>query len=431
MFFLILIVFYIFTSENTHNIMIRFMGARYLFLFLALPMFSCSHQEKIIELSITNPSGFDRKKEIVEVNAGVVQSLEADEFIIIDSDGNQIPYQVTYDGKLIFPVTVASKSSSVFRLQAGTPDPFKPLVYGRQFPERVDDIAWENDRIAFRTYGPALQATGEQAFGYDVWVKRVPHLVLENRYGTELNPGTRARIDELRKTDPEAARELANSVSYHIDHGDGLDYYNVGPTLGAGTSAIWYNDGIIYPYCYADYTILDEGPLRFTVRLTYHPLTVGSNTNVIETRVISLNAHSQLNKITVTYSNLEEPVVVATGIVIHAPSEEYQIDKKAGYIAYAEAVEKENGQTYVGAVFPGPIEEARAVYFTEEESKQRRAEGHVMAFTRYEPGTEYVYYAGAGWNKWGFASSFSWFKYIKGFAGKIKEPLIVEINPEP
>jgi len=30
-------------------------------------------------------------------------------------------------------------------------------------------VAWENDRIAFRTYGPALQATGEKAVGYDIW----------------------------------------------------------------------------------------------------------------------------------------------------------------------------------------------------------------------------------------------------------------------
>ena len=66
------------------------------------------------------------------------------------------------------------------------------------------------------------------------------------RYKTELDPETRAKISELRKTDPKAAQQLAESVSYHIDHGNGLDYYKVGPTLGAGTSALLANDSIVY-----------------------------------------------------------------------------------------------------------------------------------------------------------------------------------------
>ena len=69
------------------------------------------------------------------------------------------------------------------------------------------------------------------------------------------------------------AQQLSESVSYHIDHGNGLDYYKVGPTLGAGTSALLANDSIVYPYCYKDYQILDNGPLRFTVKLVYNPLT--------------------------------------------------------------------------------------------------------------------------------------------------------------
>lgn len=33
-------------------------------------------------------------------------------------------------------------------------------------------------------------------------------------------------------------------------------------------------DTIIYPYCYATQEILDNGPLRFTVKLVYNPLVV-------------------------------------------------------------------------------------------------------------------------------------------------------------
>ncbi len=261
-----------------------------------------------------------------------------------------------------------------------------------------------------------------------MWIKRVEDLVVEDRYAKELNPDTQAQIAELRKTDPQAARDLYNSVSYHVDHGNGLDNYSVGPTLGGGTAALWYNDDIVYPYCYKTFEILDNGPLRFTARLVYNPLTIGDNTNVVETRVISLDAYSQLNKFVISYANLDVSQTVVTGLVMHAPSEEFEANAAKGYIAYAEPVETVNGQTYVGAVFPNKVEKADAVYFSKEEAAGRGAEGHVLAFSNYQPGSEYVYYAGGGWNKWGFASSFSWFKYIQEYAQKVREPLQVTIQ---
>ena len=45
-----------------------------------------------------------------------------------------------------------------------------------------------------------------------------------------LNKEKRAKIAELRKTDPKAASELQRAISYHIDHGYGMDCYAVGPT---------------------------------------------------------------------------------------------------------------------------------------------------------------------------------------------------------
>lgn len=86
----------------------------------------------------------------------------------------------------------------------------------------VDDVAWENDLTAFRAYGPALQETGERAFGYDIWTKyNTTEPVVEARYEGELNPDMKAKIAELGKTDPKAAQELYRSVSYHVDHGNG------------------------------------------------------------------------------------------------------------------------------------------------------------------------------------------------------------------
>ena len=116
------------------------------------------------------------------------------------------------------------------------------------YPERVDDIAWENDRAAYRCYGPALQKSGERAFGNDVWLKNTPELVVEQRYFVE--DTTKPIIAELKKKDPAKAKALEMKTSYHYDHGNGLDCYKVGPTLGCGAPAILEGDDLVYPYCY-------------------------------------------------------------------------------------------------------------------------------------------------------------------------------------
>ncbi|MDH6316681.1 hypothetical protein M2459_002428 [Parabacteroides sp. PF5-5] len=397
-----------------------------LFMFVAL---ACT-ERKELTVSVANSSSLQREYEIVELDLAVItERFNGEDFIITNPEGKQIPYQLTHDKKIIFPVSLKAHEVVNYSIKTGKPDSYKALVFGKYYPERVDDIAWENDKIAFRTYGPTLQASGEKAFGYDVWVKRVPELVVEQRYATELNPETRKKIEELRKTDPEAAQELANSVSYHIDHGNGLDFYSVGPTLGGGTSALLANDSsIIYPYCYKTYEIVDNGPLRFTVRLTYNPLTVNEDTDVIETRTISLDAGSQLNKITVKYTNLSKNTPIVTGIVMHEPSNDYQTNTTEGFIAYAAPADPVNGQIYVGAVIPSIINEAKAVYFSDKEKTERKANGHVLAFSDYTPGGEYVYYTGGGWNKWGFENSLNWFNYVSNFSQKVREPLSINIQ---
>ena len=96
-----------------------------------------------------------------------------------------------------------------------------------------------------------------------------------------------------------------------------MDCYAVGPTLGGGTAALFPDSTIVYPYCYKDCEILDNGPLRFTAKLVYNPLVVKGDSSVIETRIISLDKGSQLNKTVVSFDNLQEITPVVTGIVLH------------------------------------------------------------------------------------------------------------------
>lgn len=384
-------------------------------------------------VTVTNDLSFDRA-EMVEVPisevAKKVQLIDEEQYIVLDAEGNQVAYQITYDDNLLFPVNVKAGDKAVYTVAVGEPIEAEPLVYGRHYPERVDDIAWENDRTAYRAYGPALQAKGERAFGYDAWVKRVPGLVVEQRYANELNPDTQAEIARLRKERKyDEANELYHSVSYHVDHGNGLDCYKVGPTLGCGTAALMQGDAILYPYCWKEYEILENGPLRFTVKLTYNPLVVGKDT-VIETRTISLAQGSQLNKTVVSYAGLTKAAPVATGLVIHPENPTaYALEGDKGYIAYADLtdnVNNGNGVIYVGAVMPEKVTEAKAQMFSDKEAKERGASGHVLAISNYKPETEYTYYWGSGWSKYGFDSMEAWTTYLDRYAQSVRKPLKVE-----
>ena len=168
--------------------------------------------------------------------------------------------------------------------------------------------------------------------------------------------------------------------------------------------------------------------MRFTVKLVYNPLKVKDNENIVETRLLSLDAGSQLNKVTLSFANLNEPTPLVTGIVLHEPSTDYQADAANGYIAYADPEDPTNGQIFIGAVFPEKLNDAKAVNFSDTEKKQRGADGHVLAYTTYAPGSEYTYYTGAGWSKWGFRNSAEWFKYIQDFVQKVKQPLQVTVK---
>lgn len=395
-------------------------------------MASCT-QEKGVTVSVSNPLKIDRVEEIVEVSAddilGKLQLDETEEFVITDENNAEVPYQLTADNKIIFPVTVKSEATTSYNIIKGQPSHINTLVYGRQYPERLDDIAWENDKAAYRAYGPALQQTGEKAYGYDVFTKSVSELVVEDRYAMDLDPDTRAMIKQLREEGKKAeADSLANAISYHIDHGNGMDCYAVGPTLGGGTAALMPDSAIVYPYCYRNFEILDNGPLRFTVKLEYNPLTIDGDTTVVETRLIQLDKGSHLNRTTVSYTSLKKDYPIGVGLVLHeAFPDRYSMNQEGGYIAYSDPTtepKSDNGIIYMGAVFPNALELAKVQLFDKPVSG---AIGHVMGINTYQPGDEFEYYWGSAWSKCGFDDE-RWNSYLEEYAMKVRNPLIVAVK---
>ena len=71
---------------------------------------SCADSKQAMTATVTNPLALERTGEMVEVPmSDVVAKLKlADtaQIVVLDADGQQVPYQVTYDEKVIFPATV-------------------------------------------------------------------------------------------------------------------------------------------------------------------------------------------------------------------------------------------------------------------------------------------------------------------------------------
>lgn len=400
----------------------------------ALFCFACN-DSRTVTVTVTNPLAMERSNEMVEVSMETVTDrlglADTAQIVVLNADGQQVPYQITYDGKVIFPAAIAAGGTATYTIQTGTPEAFDVKACGRCYPERMDDMAWENDLVAFRAYGPALQAKGERGFGYDLFTKyNTTEPILEAMYAKELDKETLAKIAELKKTDPKAAAELSRERSYHIDHGYGMDCYAVGPTLGAGVAALMVNDSIIYPWCYKNQEILDNGPLRFTVKLEFTPLTVKGDSTVVETRLITLDAGSHLNKTAVSYSNLKETLPIVAGIVLHEPDGAVVADAANGYITYVDPTTgPDNGKIFMGAAVPTVVKDAKTVLFSEKEKKGRNnADGHVLAVSDYEPGSEYVYYWGFAWDKADIKTADAWNRYMADFAKKVRNPLTVKVN---
>jgi len=188
------------------------------------------------------------------------------------------------------------------------------------------------------------------------------------------------------------------------------------------------DSSIIYPYCYKNFEILDNGPLRFTVKLEFNPLTVEGDTTVVETRLIQLDRGSHLNKTTVSFASLKKDYPLGVGIVVHeALPDKYSMDTEGRYIAYADPTTDSkagNGIVYVGAVFPNKVEKTLFLPFDKPVSG---AIGHVMAINTYQPGDEFEYYWGSSWSKCGFDDD-KWNSYLEEYAMKVRNPLSVTVK---
>ena len=443
--------------KKIHGKMMKGITARSLMMLLALAGSNYCHAQQAT-IVVNNPTSTPRTELIslsmneVKAKLGNATPKKGETYIVKNKSGQQIGSQITHDGYLLIDASVRPNGSATYYVTIGKPYQQKVWTTGALYKIRKDDIAWENDRCAYRVYGPALQKTGECSFGTDVWVKNTPDTVVYERYVKDMNGNIKgdkidAKVRALQKQEKSEknkakAAALAKQIkvlqaeskevdiltSFHLDHGNGLDPYRVGATLGLGAPSLMVGKNQVLPYCYKDYKILDNGPLRFTVELTYNPSTVGDMKNVVEHRIISLDKGSNFNKMTVWYDGLTHATDFATGFPIHEEDTESKTFAK-DYVSYADPtdnIEVNNSQVFVGVLFPEGIDNT---YYQLFDKKHDGATGQALGLKRGLKNQEkYSYYFGAAWSKYDVKNYAEWQIRIKEYLDALKTPLGVEVK---
>ncbi len=348
-----------------------------------------------VRVEVRNPAGFFRQTETVSV---AISTLPASPVVMDGVSSRIVPSQVV-ENELLFQVDLAAGETRSFLVLDGrklseVPSPVVK-TFARFVPERMDDFAWESDRIAHRMYGPALiTGEGTVSSGVDVWVKRTRNLVVNKFY---------------------------QSGDYHKDHGEGLDGYSVShnakPTRGCGGLGIWDGKKLWVSSNFASQRVIATGPIRSVFELTYDAWDAGGR-KVSEVKRMSIDANSNFTRAESTFTTAgNEPLTIGVGIAQRGRDEQTASDASAGWIAYWEPENPPNGHTACALVLPAGVRE-----FTSDEANQ-------LAIAEARPGRAFVYYLGAGWSKSGdFNDAPAWQQHVRRFAERLAHPLVVRVR---
>ena len=298
--------------------------------------------------------------------------------------------------ELLFQTDLEPAQTKTFELSLGERQAYKRedfRAYGRFVRERRDDFAWENDRIAHRMYGAALETWAQEPLtssAVDVWTKRVRRLVINDWY----------MLDD-----------------YHRDNGDGGDFYSAGKSRGCGGNGIW--DGTrLYPSAnFRDTRVLANGPIRVMFELIYLAWDAGA-AKVSEMKRVTLDAGQNVDRFESHYKfEGARPLMHAVGIKKAAGSTVVSSREK-GWLRTWETL-KGNGQLGCAIIMDPAVMAA----VTE-------ADGNYLAAARIPPEGPAVYYAGFGWDKSGhFAGVDDWERYVDQFAQRLQTPVTVVLAP--
>ena len=276
-------------------------------------------------------------------------------------------------------------AAALLALAACAPKTEEQKVMARAVPERADDFVFENNLIAGRIYGKALEGN-PTAPGIDIWVKMPGKLVADEWYA--------------------AAQQDPNY--YHHNHGDGKDCYKVAVSLGAGASVPVIDGQLAYPATnYRSYEIVKQTPDTVEFVLSYPEWKAGDVTVSLDKK-ISVYADSYFCKVEDSYSfSGADNLTVAAGVFRHP--EQQTIEKEhTGADRYAiwehasdQSIEPEDGMLGVAVYVPG----CESVSVTEDGL-------HGLCSKTLRPGETFSYWFGSCWSKADIKTAEDWFALV-------------------
>lgn len=366
-------------------------------------------------IQIKNILEFSRNEVVVvpvsDLKSFLTKNKEVD-LRIKDNQNRYLPIQwIDYDGdgkndELLFQANIDAKRTNSYTIVADGKTPIpetKVSTYSRLVPERADDYTWENDKIAFRVYGPKGQQEALQGVkgstlssGVDIWLKRTDQPIINKWYKGYL-------------TDP---------MYYHKDtRGEGYDPYQVGNSRGTGGIGVWKNDSLQVSQNFVTSKTIAEGPLRTVFELTYHPW---SEYGIKETKRISLDLGSNFSKFESNFETEKQVPNYTIGITLHKNEGEAKLNDKSGYYLHWEKID----DAFVGegiVVDPKIVE--KSIAFKSETPDQ----SNLLVVTKRK--NKLVYYAGFAWQKSGqIQTQKDWEVLLQKQSQIIANPLLIKIK---
>jgi hypothetical protein len=300
---------------------------------------------------------------------------------------------------VIFQADFAPNESKTFTVTTGakrvySKDQYK--AFGRFNRERFDDFVWENDRIAHRTYGKALETwEGEplSSSTIDIWSKRTPRMVVNDWYLTD---------------------------DYHTDRGDGADFYSAGLSRGCGGNGLWAADRLWTSRNFINSRVLANGPIRVIFELEYAPFEA-NGISVTEVKRISLDAGSQLDRFQSTYKQFTRPgqsqkLTMGVGLK-KVVGEKVDSNPGLGWLTKWEKVEKNAGEQGLAIIVDAKSFE-----------KQTDDKLNQLMLAQVPDNGVAVYWAGFCWDKAGqITTADAWKEYVDEFAQGLQSPIQVTL----
>jgi hypothetical protein len=373
-----------------------------------------SGNKRIHKIIVRNPLELSRVDETVTISCKKLEPLVSfDKAIrVTNAAGEELITQLVdlntdgHPDELLFQVDLKAHETKTYFIENNTPKKInsQKTTYSRLVPERIDDYAWENDRVAFRTYGPTAQRIVEEgkpggtlSSGMDCWLKRVDYPIINKWY-----------------------KQHTEGKSYHKDHGEGYDPYHVNASRGCGGIGVWVNDSLYVSKNFDTYKTIANGPIRTIFELTYAQWSA-DGIIINEKKRISLDLGSQLSKYEVTLLTSAPLPNCTVGITLHDKKGETFIDQQNGWGSYWEPLD--DSELGTGVVVAKNYLRSFQDYRTDKKDLSQ-----LYAITSPKDNTV-IYFAGYGWKKAGvFNTAEDWNKYLAAFSKKIASPLEVHIK---